>query len=294
MTDTTANRRVTRPNSNRLARYIKTPKGSVLGLLIVLALTSIIVKHDVKSMDLAIVGAATGFVLDLVVGMFYKKKRFVSDGGIITGLIIGMIVGSFSPLYMVVVATAIAIASKHILKVKRKPIFNPAAVGLLVVYYVFGTEESWWGGLTLLPYAYLVLLVAVGLYISYRVKKLSQVVSYMVSYLVICAVFLLFHGTHMYASFGFQNPLINTALFLAFFMLTDPPTSPGKPRHQIWFGAMAALISAGMYLINPGELAFPFIGLLSANIVKVLQTQWFPSGARHKQKRSERVAIPVK
>lgn len=292
MTENAARGRVARSNPNRLARYIKTPKGSVLGLLIVLALTSIIFKHDTKSLDLSIVGAATGFVLDLVVGMFYKKKRVISDGGIITGLIIGMVLGSFSPLYMAAVATAIAIVSKHILKTKRKPIFNPAAVGLLVVYYVFGSEESWWGGMTLLPYAYLILLAALGLYISYRVKKLPQVLSYMVTYFVICAVFLLFHGTHMYASYGFQNPLLNTALFLAFFMLTDPPTSPGKSRHQIWFGALAAVVSTLMYLINPGELAFPFIGLLSANLVKFLQTQWFPANAKQKQK--ARVAVPVK
>lgn len=58
---------------------------------------------------------------------------------------------------------------------KRKPIFNPAAVGLLVANYAFAIMQSWWGGMSLLSYWYLILLVVVGLFVTWRVKKVSQV-----------------------------------------------------------------------------------------------------------------------
>ena len=39
----------------------------------------------------------------------------------------------------------------------------------------------------------------------------------------------------------FREPFLQAALFLAFFMLTDPPTSPNRYVDQVWFSLLAAL-----------------------------------------------------
>ena len=261
-----------RRQPNRFVRFFKTPKGTVLVALILLAAISILIKHDTASLWTLLVAAATGLVVDLIVGLFYRKKRYFSDGGLITGLIVGLVLSSFTSWYVTALTVVIALASKHVLRIKRKPIFNPAAVGLLISTYAFSTMQNWWGGLSLISSWYVWILAIIGAYVAWRVKKIPQVISFVGSYSLICAVFMLFKATHLDASFGFQNPLWNSALFLAFFMVTDPPTSPAKRFHQIWFGCVTGVVSAGMYLLFPGELVYLFVGLLIANAGKTVQT----------------------
>lgn len=268
---------------NRLNRFLRTPKGLALVTLVVLALTSIIVKHDVKSFEISILGVLTGFLGDLVVGLFYRKKRFVSDGGIITGLIVAMVLGPLTPWYVTVATTVIALASKHLLRVKRRPILNPAAVGLLLSNYVFTSMQSWWGGMSLVSYWYLIPLVGLGFFVARRAKKLPGVAAFLAAYALMGVVFLADPHTHTEASYAFLNPMLNSALFLAFFMLTDPPTSPGKPRHQIWFGALVGVVSMGVYLVNPGELTYLLVALLAANVLKLVINDWLLAGARRRR-----------
>jgi hypothetical protein len=56
-----------------------------------------------------------------------------------------------------------------------------------------------------------------------------------------------------------------SALYFAFFMITDPPTSPPKPRDQLVNGALVALVS---YLVFElvGAVYFLLAGLLVANV----------------------------
>ena len=62
----------------------------------------------------------------------------------------------------------------------------------------------------------------------------------------------------------FITPYLNAVLFLAFFMLTDPPTSPAKNRDQIIFGILCAVVSCvDFYLFN--SLSYLLTGLLCAN-----------------------------
>lgn len=257
-----------RPNA--FVAFSRTPKGFALIVLVCLALFSIFATKgiDTKALINVIIGAGSGFLVDLVAGLFYTRKRWFSDGGIITGLIVAMVLGSFTSWYVVAATTAIALLSKHLLRVKRKPIFNPAATGLLLSTYLFSSMQSWWGGLSLLNNWYLLLVALGGFLVARRVKKLPQVIAFLVSYGAISLIFLLFKQTSTDALFALENPMLNAALFLAAFMLTDPPTSPTKRGEQIIFGSITGVVSMGVYLIMPSELSYLYIGLLLANLYK--------------------------
>lgn len=41
----------------------------------------------------------------------------------------------------------------------------------------------------------------------------------------------------------FRTPDLHAALFVAFFMVNDPPTSPHNSRDQLWYGAIVAAAS---------------------------------------------------
>jgi len=67
----------------------------------------------------------------------------------------------------------------------------------------------------------------------------------------------------------FREPFLQAALFLAFFMLTDPPTSPNRFGDQFWFGGLAALSAGVAQLLGAGQV-FLLLGLLASNAALVV------------------------
>ena len=62
----------------------------------------------------------------------------------------------------------------------------------------------------------------------------------------------------------YRAPDLHAALFFAFFMVTDPPTSPPKQRDQLVNGAIVAVASYAAFELI-GAAYFLLAGLLVAN-----------------------------
>src|SRR5581483_9516877 len=67
---------------------------------------------------------------------------------------------------------------------------------------------------------------------------------------------------------AFRQPMTGAAAFFAFFMLTDPPTSPARTSHQVWFSVIAAAIGVLCLALNAGGVYYLLIGLLTANALE--------------------------
>lgn len=247
-------------------KFIRSPKGYVTLMLVILMVIGAMHFSDSRGVVNAAIGVATALILDTFVAIVQRRSKIqLSDGGIVTALIIALVLSTTVKWYVVVVTTAIGILSKHVFKSGRKPIFNPAAFSLLVAIYAFSVGESWWGDLAALPNFAMLAVLITGFLITSRVNKFPQMFAFLAVYFGISIGFGLLHNTM--ASDAFRNPIINSTLFLAFFMMTDPPTSPGKYKQQIAFGAITAIVSCGIYLIF-GGLTYLLIGLLTANVWK--------------------------
>jgi len=245
-----------------MSQFSLTPKKYLLIVLFII--TAIAGTNSADPQGLINTGIAmlTGLILDGIIFMLQRRKKIVSDGGVLTGLIVALVLGSSTPWYLIIVTMVIAIGSKHLLSIHKKPIFNPAAFGLLVAILLFSSEQSWWGAFAELPTWSIVFLLVGGLLITERVNKFPQVFAFLAAYFAL----LLVMGYYNVGQAGdaLRTPFINSALFLAFFMVTDPPTSPGKTMDQIWFGLITAIASSIIYLIF-GGLSYLLIGLLVAN-----------------------------
>lgn len=255
----------------------KTPKGYVLLVLSILMGIAGVYSEDWNAFVNVGIAIGTAIVAEVIFGKVQKHKRIYPDGAAITGLIIGMVLGSIVSWYLVVFTTLVALASKHYIKIKKRLILNPAAFGLLVSSVLFSTVQSWWGSLSILPIYYVVLLLVAGYLVTKRVNKFIQVFSFLGTYFTLLLVMGILHMGN--AGDALRVPYVNTALFLAFFMLTDPPTSVGKDSDQLWFGIISAVVSVVVYA-EFGGLIFPLIGLLVAN----LWTAWKKSRARSGQR----------
>ncbi len=253
----------------QVRRYLGTPKGVLLlvfiGLLAVAAPREGL-DHALSTIVAAVVPAA---LLDIAIVRSTKHSWIVPDSALLSGLIVAMVLSTREPWYVPVVAGSVATLSKHLLRDpwnSKRHIFNPAALALLVCLFVFSSGQSWWGALPGLPVPYLLLLIAGGYLVAYRINKLPLFFSFAGCYIyVITLTALLTMGESVRLAELYRVPYLNSMLFCGFFMVTDPPTSVGKTRDQVTLGAVVGFASYCAFLAGQSQ-TFLLIGLLAGNV----------------------------
>jgi Na+-translocating ferredoxin:NAD+ oxidoreductase RnfD subunit len=209
-----------------------------------------------------------------------RRVRFPTSA-LLSGLFVFSIL-SVEESWLVVAWTAcFAVLAKRILRGEREHIFNPAALALVWAPIAFGSGESWWGALGDVSWGWIAVLAALGAYLVDRLNKFPLVLTFLATY------FAFFTIASVYNPHGvaemFREPFLQAALFLAFFMLTDPPTSPNRYGDQFWFGVLAAVTAGTAQLLGAGQV-YLLIGVLAPNgvmaIVRYARRQTSPEAAR--------------
>jgi len=257
-------RAITRSSWSALVRYARTPKGLVLiVLLILVAIASAGEGVRLVAPGLAAATAAA-MLVDAPILRFREEEWLFPDGALITGLIIAMILSPHERWYVGAVTSVLAVLSKYVLRGRSANVFNPAALALLITYYVFDTGQSWWGALPELAWPALAVLLVTGVFITARVNKTSSVLAFLGSYFTLATV-AAFVGEPGHVAELYRAPDLQAALFLAFFMVTDPPTSPPKRVDQVVYGAIAGVASYAVFAFI-GAVHFLLAGVLVANV----------------------------
>lgn len=135
----------------------------------------------------------------------------------------------------------LALCSKHFKPLGKSHIFNPSNFAIVVLLLCL-PQISWiqpgaWarsGGL-------IVFAIIAGLLLTWRVRTISSVVTFLLTYA----------GLHYARALGLGDPLsipthnlINGSLFIfSFFAFSDPKTSPKSPGHQIIYATIVAMVS---------------------------------------------------
>jgi Na+-translocating ferredoxin:NAD+ oxidoreductase RnfD subunit len=210
-----------------------------------------------------VVGSGIAAVVDVGLARWRRGERIVPDGALLSGLIIAMVLRPQEPLYVVALTSAIAIGSKYLLRTHWSNVFNPAALAIVASSLLFDTSQSWWGALPDLGIAGVGVLVATGGFIADRINKSPMVLVFLLTYFVLFVI-ASFFGANTLASEVFRTPDLQAALFFAFFMLDDPPTSPVRYEDQAVFAIIVAT-GACLALLQWGVVYFLPAGLLTGN-----------------------------
>ncbi|PLS03771.1 RnfABCDGE type electron transport complex subunit D [Neobacillus cucumis] len=256
-------------------KWLKTPKGYVT---IAMAAYLVIASIGAKTM-MGLVNSSIAIIVSIAVDRIYcimANRKSSKDATVITALIISLVLSVTTPWFFVAGTAIIAILSKHLLVYKKKPIFNPAAFGLLFSVIIFHTGQSWWGAFGDLPWWMIIFLLIGGYLITDRVNKYPQVFSFLGTFFVL--LFLMGCFDIGSAADALRPPFINAALFFSFFMLTDPPTSPAKYNKQVMFGILSAVSGIVVYGLF-GGLTYLFIGLFIGNVYNYYQKHSSSKGA---------------
>lgn len=186
-----------------------------------------------------------------------------TDSSLITGFILALIItpafNAFMILFMLA-ACGLAMASKYILTIRRRHIFNPAAVAVLLTSLGPKQAASWWvGTAVMLPFV-----IVGGVLIIRKIRRSAMAASFLAS-TTICTALFAWLG-HMSVLVSLQNMALSSAVFfMAFVMLTEPATSPTTRKNQMWYGALVGAILPPQVHIF-GFYSSPEIALIIGNI----------------------------
>lgn len=208
-----------------------------------------------------------------IVGVCYLTNRIFSyifeaptnvESVYITALILACIIApvtNFLDLGVLFWAGVLSIASKYILAINKKHIFNPAAIAVLILYFAFGHGATWWiGNAFMTPF-----IIIGGLLILRKTRREYMAVSFYASSLLIIVMFALLGGTPLLRTFD-QVFFHSSFFFFAYVMLTEPLTSPPTRNLQMLFGFFVGLFFPPQVHIL-GFYFTPEIALVIGNIL---------------------------
>ncbi|HTT15123.1 MAG TPA: RnfABCDGE type electron transport complex subunit D [Thermoplasmata archaeon] len=214
----------------------------------------------------ALAATASGALVQAAVGCGVRHRPWrVPYAALITGLLVGALLPPGLPVVVPVATSALAVGSKFVLRAHGSPIFNPAAVGLLLPLGLLGVSATSWSGPSpTVPWGLLVLAPLTVALASTR--RLAVAVPFGAAYAIPT---LLRSGWVPGFSVGWMTTLVGTGYFaVAFLMVADPRTSPWPGPAQAAYGAGVGLAT---WALAGGGIADPFLyALLVGNLAYAL------------------------
>jgi len=206
------------------------------------------------------------WVTNIIFSQVFKASTNAESAYIsafILALIINPIV-SFQDIWLFFWAGFLAMASKYILAVNKKHIFNPVAIATTLTVIGFNGSASWWvGTVAMAPFV-----LAGGLLVVRKIRKEELVFMFIITASATVAVFTAISGGNTLDTM--QNLLFNSSLFfLAFVMLTEPLTTPPTQGWQMAYGALVGFLFAPRLHIA-GVYSTPEIALCLGNLFSYL------------------------
>jgi Na+-transporting NADH:ubiquinone oxidoreductase subunit NqrB len=143
-------------------------------------------------------------------------------------------------------AAVIAIGSKFLVRVRGKHVFNPANVALVSLLLL--SDRAWissgqWGSATIGALA----LACLGMLVLTRARRAETTLAFLSAW----ALLLFGRATWLGDPLAIPlHQLQNGALLIfAFFMISDPKTSPDAPLGRILYGALVAAVAYAIQFV---------------------------------------------
>ncbi len=190
-----------------------------------------------------------------------------NESAYITALILALIIAplqSYADLWFLGWAAVWAMASKYILAIRGKHLFNPAAFAVALTYFTINQSANWWvGSAAMLPF------VAVGGFLVMRkTRRGDLVMAFLLAALWSTAAYSLWTAQGLGTALTrlvVDSPLV----FFASIILTEPLTMPGTERHRLIYGALAGVLFTP--LVHLGAFyTTPELAILAANLYAAL------------------------
>ncbi|MDH4046535.1 MAG: FG-GAP-like repeat-containing protein [Gammaproteobacteria bacterium] len=212
------------------------PRLPVLLLLIsylVLGITLLGFNRSPTQILLAILATC---LLDVFFHRALKGRWLIPLSAAISGSSLAILVNYSHGLWLPLIPVFFAIASKYVFTVNGRHVYNPSLFGLVVAIWLGGEMISpapayQWGGY---PAVAVFIVTAALLLFVLKIRRSALIASFLLFYTLNLALRAWLTRYHVPPETLFFGTLTSPAFYLfAFFMITDPATSPKTPRAQV-------------------------------------------------------------
>ncbi|MCB1176450.1 MAG: RnfABCDGE type electron transport complex subunit D [Leptospiraceae bacterium] len=210
-----------------------------LSLMGILLLTGVMIQDFSISYKQVVLTFISGFITQY----FWIKWNKLNKNSIFSGLItcLGLSLLLRSDTYWVhPIIAFLTISSKFLIKYKKKHIFNPAMLGVVLGISIFpGTwiSPGQWGDEIIIIF----FLLLFGLLVSRRARIHDISFAFLFFYIGMVYIRIFYFG---YEFSVFIHQISNGALILfSFFMITDPRTAPNHRKGRIFHAFFVALFT---------------------------------------------------
>lgn len=190
-----------------------------------------------------------------------------SESVFITALILALIISpvqQWSDLWFLGWAAVLSMASKYIVAIRGKHIFNPAAFAIALTYFTINQSASWWvGNAQMLPFV-----LIGGLLLVRKLRRYDLVWSFLIAVVSVTLLVDLFTGANMAQSIS-SLALYTPFFFFAFVMLTEPLTTPPTHRLRAAYAALVGVLFTPTFHLG-SFYTTPELALLIGNVFSYL------------------------
>ncbi len=203
---------------------------------------------------------ATALLAQLLMGRIVGLPRYDPRSALISGLSLCLLLRTASDA-VAVLAAALTIGSKFALRARGKHVFNPTNFGIVVTAFVTGSawiSPGQWGASAILG----LLLACLGALVVHRALRSDVTFSFFGAYMA------LIFGRALWLGDPVAIPIhqleSGSLLLFAFFMISDPRTTPDSRAGRLIFGAAVAALAVYMqFVLYRPVAALPALFLLS-------------------------------
>jgi len=206
---------------------------------------SLLLSYGILALDFgihwqnAVAIIATAQIVQLVCTRAVGLPRFDPLSALVTSLSLTLLLRT-DVVALAMLAAIVAIGSKFFIRVRNKHVFNPANIALVSLMLI--SDKAWvssgqWGSTAFSAFA----LACLGFLVLTRAKRAETTIAFFAAYAALLI------GRAIWLNDPLSIPLHqlqNGALLIfAFFMISDPKTSPNTRSGRVAYGAMVATVA---------------------------------------------------
>ncbi|MFN8471038.1 MAG: RnfABCDGE type electron transport complex subunit D [Anaerolineae bacterium] len=185
----------------------------------------------------------------------------------ISALILALIITPYQgtqDLWFFVWAGVWAMASKYIVAVHRRHIFNPVAFAVALTYFTINGSASWWvGSAPMLPFA-----LIGGLLVVRKIERFDLVGSFLLGTLATTLLFSILGHDSLLDTLQ-HLVMLSPLVFFACVFLTEPLTTPPTRKLRLFYGALVGVLFTPDVHIG-GLYTTPELAILVGNLFSFL------------------------
>jgi Na+-translocating ferredoxin:NAD+ oxidoreductase RnfD subunit len=205
-----------------------------------------------------------------VVDLGLQGIRFSSirwpDAALTSGLFLTLLLPPSVPLIAAGTVTVAAVALRHAIRYRGRPLFNPAATGLLLGAVVFGTAPAWWVALG--PYGEWLMLALAAVVITRNLPQWRLPATFLAIYAPFSVVDRVLFGAALAPRVLLLGVFDPALLFFGLFMVSEPRAAPSESAAQLLFAGAVALSAVFLPTVLP--TVGIVVALLLGNVLNVV------------------------